>query len=295
MSASATLATASLTGALSLLAGNDAKPRSPSDDDASSVLSSIPPADASSELSSPDEDDQEDTPRPRKRVKPLLPTPPSTSGSDEQQRQANKQKFKVKEYLEAGLYSATYKLSPENRRRSSPNAKISTAKGKTRQAARPSPFPLPLFTGLETLETKREFQLPFDIRREFDTYFSVADGSGTVIVGAGRREYEEKVGKGRKPPPYKKIVHSQSSVDRPFDSVYQRVSDRRASLDAFPERTKYPAAPIAVCHCKKESRCRDSCLNRYVSVASIPSGGFQTDHPCQLNAIPVFPETLPVR
>jgi hypothetical protein len=240
MSSATSPSTLLTAGALSTLPDDvKSKPGPPSD--VSSVLSSIPATDASSELSSPDEDVNEEeirSSRPRKRVRPL-PTPPSTSSSEEphqHQRDAqdNSRNFKAKDYLEAGLYSITYKLASSQdtqQRRSTGGGRkkrkaaeeAATALGRSSSASSSSStsfFPLPLYAGLEALEEKREFQLSFDIRRDFDPDFPGPDGAGRV--GARRREYEIKAGKGRKPPPYKKIAHSSVT---PGISLFASITD----------------------------------------------------------------------
>lgn len=187
------------------------------DDDGSSVLSSVPSSDLS-DLSSEDGDSPR---KPVKRRRKNMLTPP-TSVDEPNSKRANGRKLiregpteydveDRKEYFEAGLYSGATNNLGKNAGRAKMQRRI-TAKGAVRlsrpleEVVENFKFGLPLFHGLTLLQQERDFRLPWDIRNDFDLSCLPETAEGLTF----RSDAWDRVGRQKKPAPYKQISQSMS-------------------------------------------------------------------------------------
>ncbi|KAM0748784.1 SET domain-containing protein [Meredithblackwellia eburnea MCA 4105] len=115
-------------------------------------------------------------------------------------------------------------------------------------------LPLPSHHGTQLLEKKRDFRLPYDLRREF---FFDKDGNGLVVVTENNEKEIEERENSRKPPPFTRI-------------------SRNVYVGRKPDRADDPL----VCECVRpenddEMGCGANCINRmmqYTCGKSCPCG-----------------------
>lgn len=183
------------------------------EDDASSILSSVPSSDLS------DLDSEEDTlRRPLKRRRKNMLTPPTSVDEPTSKRVYGRKAIREgpseydvedrKEFFEAGLYSGATNTMNNNGRVKM--QRRSAAKGTGRllrpieEIVKDFKLGLPLFHGLKLLEEKREFRLPWDIRNDFDLSCLPESAEGLKF----RSDAWDRVGRQKKPAPYKQISQS---------------------------------------------------------------------------------------
>lgn len=185
------------------------------EDEASSVLSSVPSSDLSSVAS---EDDSEVQP-PLKRRRRNARTPPTSMDEPTAKRGTIKKTVKAgpteedvvdrKTYFEAGLYSGATNSHNNARRVKSQRAFTSGTQRLSRSIediVHDFKLDLPLFYGQTLLEQQRDFRLPWDIINDFDLSYLPETPEGLKY----RSDALDRVGRQMKPTFYKHISQSKS-------------------------------------------------------------------------------------